>query len=666
MFEKILIANRGEIACRVIRTAKRMGIATVAVYSDADRDALHVSMADESVRIGPAPSSESYLRVEEIIGACQRTGAQAVHPGYGFLSENPALFAGLEAAGITFIGPSKRAIEVMGDKIASKALAQNAGVSTVPGFNHVIADADEAMRCAREIGYPVMLKASAGGGGKGMRIAHSDDECREGFQRASSEARSSFADDRIFVEKFISQPRHIEIQILADQFDHIIHLNERECSIQRRHQKVLEEAPSSFVDANLRKAMGQQAIDLARAVNYVSAGTVEFIVDADRNFYFLEMNTRLQVEHPVTEKITGVDLVEWMLRIAAGEKLTLSQEDVGLSGWSMEARIYAEDPFRGFMPSSGRVTRFRAPAESENVRVDTGLHEGGEVSMHYDPMIAKLISHGPDRTVAADVMRRALDRFEIRGIQSNTAFLAALVENPRFRSGQTTTAFIQEEFADGFTGDVGDDELLDCSVALVSVIHECRARANRPVPLDFSKGPVGLPIRRVACIADRQFEVELEEDDSGWQIHIDSRPHRLNLTESAFTPTVDFEFNNHSGSAQVSRSRHVYETVHGGSRLAVVMLEPHVAELARVMPEKNQPDRSHLIVSPMPGLLVSLSVTLGQAVAAGDEVAVVEAMKMENVIRAPRDGQVSAIAAEVGQALNVDQCIIELSRESAG
>ena len=663
MFEKILIANRGEIACRVIRTAKRLGVSTVAVYSEADREALHVAMADESVLIGPAPSSESYLVVDRIIDACRQTGAQAVHPGYGFLSENPALFAGLESEGIVFIGPSKKAIEVMGDKIASKALAEASGVSTVPGFNHVIPDADEAIRCARKIGYPVMLKASAGGGGKGMRIAHSDEECREGFERASSEARSSFADDRIFIEKFISQPRHIEIQVLADQHGHVIHLNERECSIQRRHQKVVEEAPSPFVDDALRQAMGAQAIDLARAVNYVSAGTVEFIVDAERKFYFLEMNTRLQVEHPVTEKITGIDLVEWMLRIAAGEKLTLSQHDVGISGWSMETRIYAEDPLRGFMPSSGRVTRFRPPEASETVRIDTGLFEGAEVSLHYDPMVAKLISHGPDRDQAADTMRRALDQFEIRGIQANTAFLTALIESPRFRAGETTTAFIEEEFGQGFTGEALDVSVLDGALAVVSLVHELRHRDRQPMAFEPERAPSPAKICRIARTADQTFEIALQEEASGWSVLIGSRVHRFKVLGNPYDSVVDFEFDGHSGSAQIRRSRNAYEVIHGGSRFTVAMFEPHVAQLASIMPKKIQPDRSHLVLSPMPGLLVSLSVNAGDTVKAGDEVAVVEAMKMENILRANRDGRVAVIHAKVGAALNVDQCIVELDQE---
>ena len=452
MFEKLLIANRGEIACRVIRSARQMGISTVAVFSEADRDALHVSMADEAVFIGPAPSSQSYLLIDRITEACKTTGAQAVHPGYGFLSENPFFAAALEAQGVIFVGPPSNAIEIMGDKIASKKLADSSGVSTIPGINTVINDAEEAVGYAEQIGYPVMLKASAGGGGKGMRIAHTADECRDGFNRATSEAQSSFGDDRIFIEKFINEPRHIELQILADQFGNIIHLNERECSIQRRHQKVLEEAPSCFVDEALRQVMGEQAVALARAVGYVSAGTVEFIVDAERNFYFLEMNTRLQVEHPVTEKITGVDLVEWMLRIAAGEKLVLKQQDVQINGWSMESRIYAEDPLRGFLPSSGRAKRFRPPEASDEVRVDTGLFEGAEVSLHYDPMVAKLVTFGRDRDSAADAMSLALDRFEIDGIESNISFLASLVAKKRFREGSITTAFIDEEYPDGFSG----------------------------------------------------------------------------------------------------------------------------------------------------------------------------------------------------------------------
>ncbi|MXY32490.1 MAG: acetyl/propionyl/methylcrotonyl-CoA carboxylase subunit alpha, partial [Boseongicola sp. SB0664_bin_43] len=475
MFSKILIANRGEIACRVIKTARHMGIPTVAIFSDADRGALHVAMADEAVNVGPPPASESYISIERVMEAIRQTGAEAVHPGYGFLSENPRFADALDAAGVTFIGPPKRAIEAMGDKITSKKVAQDAGVSTVPGYMGLIDDADEAVRISGEIGYPVMIKASAGGGGKGMRIAWNDDEAREGFQSSRNEAASSFGDDRIFVEKFVTEPRHIEIQVLADSFGNTIYLNERECSIQRRHQKVVEEAPSPFLDDATRKAMGEQACALAAAVGYASAGTVEFIVDGERNFYFLEMNTRLQVEHPVTELITGVDLVEQMIRVAAGEKLQLVQSDIGISGWAIENRLYAEDPYRGFLPSIGRLTRYRPPAEvageSAAVRNDTGVFEGGEISMHYDPMIAKLCTWAPDRASALNEMRRALDAFELEGIGHNIPFLSAVMDHPRFVSGDMTTAFIDEEFPDGFDGVRLDEATLRRIVAASAAMH---------------------------------------------------------------------------------------------------------------------------------------------------------------------------------------------------
>ena len=660
MFDKLLIANRGEIACRVIRTARQMGIGTVAVFSDADREALHTTMADESIHIGESPSTESYLRVDRIIAACKQSGAQAVHPGYGFLSENPMLVAGLEAEGIIFVGPPSRAIQIMGDKIASKALALSAGVPTVPGFNEVIQDADQAVQCAEQIGYPVMLKASAGGGGKGMRIAHDARACREGFERASSEARSSFGDDRIFVEKFISEPRHIEVQVLADQHGHVIHLNERECSIQRRHQKVLEEAPSSFVDSALRKAMGDQAIALARAVDYVSAGTVEFIVDRDRNFYFLEMNTRLQVEHPVTEMITGIDLVEWMLRIAAGESLTLNQADIPINGWSMESRIYAEDPYRGFLPSSGRVTRFRPPIESKSVRVDTGLIEGQEVGLHYDPMIAKLITHGTDRDVAADAMIRALDQFEVDGIASNTPFLATLVSHRRFRSGDITTAFIEEEFPDGFSGRAQSGSELDRALALVAVIHDSWCRRARDE--ESARHEVTL---RFAHFDDQEIRIELRPQTPGWVVQIGDTPQTLLLDSAPFSRVVNFSIDGIAYCAQVVKRGLRYEVSHSGHRLSVLMLEPFGARVFPLMPKRVASDRSHLIVSPMPGLLVSVGVKAGDRVKAGQEIAVVEAMKMENVIRASRDGEIMALRADVGAALSVDQCIAEMKKESS-
>lgn len=661
MFEKLLIANRGEIACRVIRSAKKLGIKTVAVFSDADRDTPHTLMADQSVHIGASPSAESYLLVDRIIDACRRTGADAVHPGYGFLSEKSALVSGLDQAGIAFVGPPAKAIEVMGDKIASKALAESAGVPTIPGFNEVLVDAQDAVSRAGQIGYPVMLKASAGGGGKGMRIAWNDDECREGFERASNEARSSFSDDRVFIEKFVSQPRHIEIQVLADHHGNRIHLNERECSIQRRHQKVLEEAPSLFVDEALRAEMGAQALALAEAVGYTSAGTVEFIVDADRNFYFLEMNTRLQVEHPVTELITGIDLVEWMLRIAAGEELTLTQQDVGIRGWALESRVYAEDPYRGFLPSSGRVLRFRPPDDAKGVRVDTGICEGGEVSLHYDPMIAKLVTHGSDREQAAQTMLRALDRFEIRGIQSNMPFLAALVQHPRFLAGDTTTGFIEEEFPEGFAGNALSQSVIHRIVALIAVVHEhWHLREDA-----YARVPKRQPTDRVVQIDADQYPVSVVADEDSWRAIVRGETVSIGFSGNPLGSVIDFCADGIEVTAQLSRTGARYEVFHNGAGVEALVLEPYSAALHHLMPKKVAPDLSHLTLSPMPGLLVSVAVTEGAEVKAGDEIAVIEAMKMENVIRAERDGTVLCVHAQPGEALEVDQQIVEFVRESS-
>ena len=661
MFEKLLIANRGEIACRVIRSAKKLGIKTVAVFSDADRDTPHTLMADQSVHIGASPSAESYLLVDRIIDACRRTGADAVHPGYGFLSEKSALVSGLDQAGIAFVGPPAKAIEVMGDKIASKALAESAGVPTIPGFNEVLVDAQDAVSRAGQIGYPVMLKASAGGGGKGMRIAWNDDECREGFERASNEARSSFSDDRVFIEKFVSQPRHIEIQVLADHHGNRIHLNERECSIQRRHQKVLEEAPSLFVDEALRAEMGAQALALAEAVGYTSAGTVEFIVDAERNFYFLEMNTRLQVEHPVTELITGIDLVEWMLRIAAGEELTLTQQDVGIRGWALESRVYAEDPYRGFLPSSGRVLRFRPPDDAKGVRVDTGICEGGEVSLHYDPMIAKLVTHGSDREQAAQTMLRALDRFEIRGIQSNIPFLAALVQHPRFLAGDTTTGFIEEEFPEGFAGNALSQSVIHRIVALIAVVHEhWHLREDA-----YARVPKRQPTDRVVQIDADQYPVSVVADEDSWRAIVRGETVSIGFSGNPWGSVIDFCADGIEVTAQLSRTGARYEVFHNGAGVEALVLEPYSAALHHLMPKKAAPDLSHLTLSPMPGLLVSVAVTEGAEVKAGDEIAVIEAMKMENVIRAERDGTVLCVHAQPGEALEVDQQIVEFVRESS-
>jgi propionyl-CoA carboxylase alpha chain len=657
VFKKILIANRGEIACRVIHTARRLGIATVAVYSDADRDALHTVSADEAVLIGPAPAAESYLVIEALVAACRRTGADAVHPGYGFLSENSRFVAALEEAGITFVGPGSRAIEVMGDKIAAKRLAQQAGVPVIPGYGQALASVDEAVQRAATIGYPVILKASAGGGGKGMRIAHDKSQCREGFTRAASEARASFGDDRVFLEKFISEPRHIEIQVLADQHGNCVHLNERECSIQRRHQKVVEEAPSPLLDAATRQAMGEQAVALARAVDYHSAGTVEFIVDAARSFFFLEMNTRLQVEHPVTELITGLDLVELMLRVAAGEKLPLTQADVSIQGWALEARVYAEDPARGFVPSTGRLVRYRPPVESTTVRVDTGVIEGSEVSMHYDPMMAKLVTHGPDRAAAIATMRQALDRFMVRGIQTNIPFLSALVAHSRFVEGRLSTDFIADEYPEGFGQARPVPAVQQRMAALVAVVHQCwrlrEALVQRQAPGE---------VLRCVRIGDGRHQVVVRGGDGRYSVSVDGTLLKLVIDGSACTVVVEFEVDGTSYSAQVERHGAAYRLLHGGSVVGAMVLELATDALYRYMPEKTVPDLSHLVLSPMPGLLVSLAVKAGDTVTAGDGIAVIEAMKMENLIRTPRDGVICTLHAQAGDTLEVAQPVVEFER----
>ncbi len=665
MFKKILIANRGEIACRVIRTARRMGIKTVAVYSEADAEALHVQMADEAVAIGPAPSAQSYLQIEKIIQACKDTGAQAVHPGYGFLSENQAFAAALKKAGIKFIGPPRKAVAAMGDKIESKKLAKAAGVNTVPGHLGVIPDAAAAVKIAREIGYPVMIKASAGGGGKGMRIAHNDAETEEGFRSATAEAKNAFADDRVFVEKFVEQPRHIEIQVLADSKGTCVYLGERECSIQRRHQKVIEEAPSPFLDAKTRKAMGEQAVALAKAVGYQSAGTVEFIVDKKRNFYFLEMNTRLQVEHPVTEKVTGLDLVELMIRVAAGEKLPFEQKDVKLKGWAIESRVYAEDPVRNFVPSIGRLVRYRPPEENDSVRVDTGVYEGAEISMYYDPMIAKLVTYGPTRDAAIARMEGALDAFHIRGVNHNVPFLAAILRSPRFRSGNLTTGFIAEEFPDGFKpGELAPDVAarLVAAAAVIHVTQRGRERAisgqrdgvlTMPEPeWHVRLGDAGydvtvegaLPSCRVRfALGGRDYDLAVASD---WKI---GEPlFRARMGEDDLT-------------IQAERQGVGWRLIHAGASTQAVVLSRRAAALAAQMPEKEAADTSKFLLSPMPGLLVSLAVKEGQAVRAGEEIAVVEAMKMQNVLRAEQDRTVKTLHAKPGESLAVDQAIVEFA-----
>ncbi len=664
MFKKILIANRGEIACRVMKTAKRLGIKTVAVYSEADRLSLHVAMADEAVCIGPAPSSESYLVQKNILQAIRDTKADAVHPGYGFLSENASFARALAKAGVAFIGPKPRAITAMGDKIESKKLAEKANVSTVPGHPDAIKNAREAVRVAGKIGYPVMLKASAGGGGKGMRVAYNDEECRDGFERATSEARSSFGDDRILVEKFIEQPRHIEIQVLGDSHGNVIYLGERECSIQRRHQKVIEEAPSTFIDPETRKAMGEQAVALAKAVKYESAGTVEFIVDKDKNFYFLEMNTRLQVEHPVTELITGLDLVEQMIRVAAGEKLGLSQGDVKLTGWAIEARVYAEDPFRNFLPSIGRLTQYRAPeaaADDSIVRVDTGVYEGGQISMYYDPMIAKLATWGHDRAHATQAMRDALDGFYIRGVSHNIPFLAAVMAHKRFAAGEITTNFIAEEYPDGFhPADAVHDEpeILTAVGAIMHYAFQRRAAMisgqlpghGRTVSLDWT----------VVTNGD-SHAVHINPVDGGYDVRLGGGHIAVRTVWELGNPLFEGEINGQHVCMQVERVDVAYRITHSGVQADVLVLSPHIAELNQLMPVKQPPDTSKLLLSPMPGLLVSVAVSEGQEVKSGEELAVIEAMKMENVMRAEKDCVVSAVRVEPGDSLAVDQIIMEFN-----
>ncbi|MDP6390318.1 MAG: acetyl/propionyl/methylcrotonyl-CoA carboxylase subunit alpha [Alphaproteobacteria bacterium] len=653
MFSKILIANRGEIACRIIRTARRMGIATVAIHSEADEGALHVGMADEAVAVGPPPSTESYLVADNILKAVAETGAEAVHPGYGFLSENAGFAEALEAAGVAFIGPGVKAISAMGDKIESKKLAAEAGVTTIPGHDEVIADADRAVEIAAGIGYPVMIKASAGGGGKGMRIARDDAEARSGFASAVSEAKSSFGDDRVFIEKFIEEPRHIEIQVLADTHGNCIHLGERECSIQRRHQKVIEEAPSPFLDAKTRRAMGEQAVMLAKAVDYRSAGTVEFIVDADRNFYFLEMNTRLQVEHPVTELVTGLDLVEEMIRVATGEKLSLAQKDVKLEGWAIEARVYAEDPLRNFMPSVGRLIRYREPQrEGGKLRVDSGVFEGGEISIYYDPMIAKVIAGGKTRKAAIESMREALDAFYIRGIAHNIPFLAAVMAHPRFNEGRLSTGFIEEEYPDGFhPSDLAHDDpkLL---VAVAASVHRLHGERGSSAAARDYVAVMGMSEREEFPLTARAVEGGCDIEMAGATYPVRSR---WRPGDPLFQGTVDGA----AVSIQVERHGVGYRLSHAGSRADIRVLTAAMAALDARMPIKAPPDTSKFMLSPMPGLLVRVSVSVGDEIKAGEELAVVEAMKMENVLRAERDGVVKEIFAADGDSLVVDQKILE-------
>ena len=658
MLKKILVANRGEIACRVFATAKKMGIATVAVYSDADRDALHVQMADEAVNIGPAASSESYLVIDKIVQACLDTGADAVHPGYGFLSENSKFHDALDAAGIVFIGPGKKAIESMGDKITSKLIAQEAGVNCIPGYTDVVRDAEHAVEISAGIGYPVMLKASAGGGGKGMRVAMNEDECRDGFERATNEARSSFGDTRIFIEKYIQQPRHIEIQVMADGHGNVIYLGERECSIQRRHQKVIEEAPSPFLDEATRKKMGEQSCALARAVDYQSAGTVEFIADADMNFYFLEMNTRLQVEHPVTELVTGQDLVELMIRVAAGEKLPLAQEDVTMTGWAMESRVYAEDPFRNFMPSTGRLVRYAEP-QGEGVRVDSGVYEGGEVSMFYDPMIAKLITYGGDRKQAIDRMVEALDNYYIRGVNHNISFLNALMVHPRFIEGRLTTDFIADEFPDGFNADlvVQDDPAIALVVAASA--HQLHQERGSLLSGQLAGHEYAAENNWVVMVADQQTPVSVELIDSGYWVSLNDQDYEIETEWSLGQPLFQAVVNGKRVSVQIETTSSGYKLFYRGAEINARVLSPRAAELSAHMLYKPPADMSKFLLSPMPGLLVKLAVVEGQEVKEGEELAVVEAMKMENSLRAIQDGIVGKISAVEGDSLMVDEIILD-------
>jgi propionyl-CoA carboxylase alpha subunit len=683
MFTKILIANRGEIACRVIKTARKMGIKTVAVYSDADRDARHVELADEAVHIGAAPSRESYLQADRIIAACKQTGAQAVHPGYGFLSENEVFARRVEEEGITFIGPKHYSIAAMGDKIASKKLALEAKVNTIPGFNEAIESPTQAVEIAKGIGYPVMIKASAGGGGKGLRVAYNDKETFEGFTSCRNEALSSFGDDRVFIEKYVEEPRHIEIQVIGDSYGNVVYLNERECSIQRRHQKVIEEAPSPFISDATRKAMGEQACALAKAVKYQSAGTVEFVVGKDQSFYFLEMNTRLQVEHPVTESITGVDLVELMLRVAAGEKLPLEQADVQRKGWAIECRINAEDPFRNFLPSTGRLVRFQPPKETMwasdtehlfGVRVDTGVQDGGEIPMYYDSMIAKLVVHGPDRKDAIAKMREALNEFVIRGISSNIPFQAALLAHPKFVSGDFNTGFIAEHYAKGFVAEDVPHEDPDFLVALAAYVN--RRTLQRAAGItgqmpghEFTVGEdfvvvvldaAGQHRRQAATVSD--FEAQSGSSAvaiGGKRYEICSNQWHLGGTRIRGT------VNGAPFMAQVERgvgkNPLAIRIMHNGTRLDALVLTPRAAELHALMPYKAPPDMSRYVLSPMPGLLVQVAVQPGQKVQAGERVAVIEAMKMENVLFAAADGVVLNVLADKGESLVVDQPIVEFA-----
>ncbi len=700
MFKKILIANRGEIACRIIKTARRMGIATVAVYSDADARAPFVAMADEAVHIGPSPAAQSYLLADKIIAACKQTGAEAVHPGYGFLSERTSFAEALAAEGIAFIGPPVNAIAAMGDKIESKKLAMAAGVNVVPGFVGEIDNTEHAVRISAEIGYPVIMKASAGGGGKGMRLAYNEQDVREGFEATKREGLNSFGDDRVFIEKFILNPRHIEIQILGDQHGNILYLNERECSIQRRHQKVVEEAPSPFVTPKMRKAMGEQCVALSRAVGFYSAGTVELIVSgadpSGESFYFLEMNTRLQVEHPVTECITGIDLVEQMIRVAYGEKLAMTQDDIKIDGWAIENRVYAEDPYRGFLPSTGRLTRYRPPnlryaastssaatqdernkanpfvlskgqsasevpvskdnlRGTDGVRVDDGVAEGGEVSMFYDPMIAKLITWGKTRDEAADLQIAALDRFEIEGLGHNIDFVSAIMQHPRFRSGELTTGFIAEEYPDGFHGAPASPELIKSLAAIAGFV--ATAEADRARHVDGQLGDtLEPPSRWQVKIVDAVHDIEMIDGD----MHVDGKHFDLSMEYDPGDRLIEAEIGDEELAVKIMRTRTGFKLTTRGASHAARVLPGHIAHLAGHMIEKIPPDLSKFLICPMPGLLTALHVGVGDSVEAGQPLAVVEAMKMENILRAEKSGIVKAVNAGAGDSLAVDAVILEM------
>jgi propionyl-CoA carboxylase alpha chain len=670
MFTKILIANRGEIACRVIKTARKMGILTVAVYSEADRDALHVELADEAVLLGPAPSRESYLVADKIIAAAKQAGAQAIHPGYGFLSENEDFAKRVEDEGLVFIGPKHYSIAAMGDKIASKKLAKAAGVNTIPGCNDAIDSPEQAVQIAKGIGYPVMIKASAGGGGKGLRVAFNDKDAFDGFTSCRNEAKASFGDDRVFIEKFVESPRHIEIQVLGDAHGNVVYLNERECSIQRRHQKVIEEAPSPFISDETRKRMGAQAVALAQAVKYQSAGTVEFVVGADQSFYFLEMNTRLQVEHPVTECITGLDLVELMIRVAAGERLPFTQSDVKRDGWAMECRINAEDPFRNFLPSTGRLVSFRPPMEGNGVRVDTGVYEGGEIPMHYDSMIAKLIVQGRDRADAIAKMREALNAFVIRGVSSNVPFQSALLAHPKFVGGDFNTGFIAEHYGKGFSGaNVAHDDPLFLVALAAFVRRKARERASGISGQLDGHGAKNLPdLVVVVLAADGQHQhheahVEQFEPASGKaDVVIGGRRFAIQSQTRLGDILMTGTCNGKPFTAQVERGGAknplAIRVAHNGSAIDTLALLPRAAALFKLMPHKAPPDLSKFLLSPMPGLLVDLLVQPGQQVAAGEKLAVIEAMKMENILTAAQDGTVKDVLAKKGDSLAVDQPIV--------